>query len=231
MKYSAKEAADLKAALDSITPDHSKLSGICSTTHVHMLLKGHPVGTDNLQAHLTAQWPLYSGDLAYPLPGGLVAYYNNEYRGAAARREYMWNRNTSQYAELRWQLIEYLRAQCAAIILRRIADMLHGILNTVVEQRTYCAGICGVVDRAVLWPSSMHADRTDIHRTLKDLFEQWPEFSGSHTYPVCTVYQSTEDEARMQYVTESRAYSMWEGEYGAARMRLLQFMIEQTRPE
>lgn len=242
MKYSAKEAADLKAALDSITPDHRNLYGICSTTYVHMRRNGHSVGTligqSSLQAQLTAQWSLYSGDHMYPLPGGSFAYGLNASRadgGTAARREYMWNRHTSPYAELRWQLIEYLRAQCAAIIEdRRIADKLHHVLLRVQAKRLWADGICDNISSILMSdPNTNYSgkDRHYLRCLMDDLFKTWPEFSGSQSYPVCTVYQAYGGEPREQYITASSAHTMWEGEYGMARRRLLNFLIEQTRPE
>lgn len=244
MKYSAKAAADLKAALDSITPDYRDYAGLCAAVRRHLWtvygwseeVSGEIIcDVHTLQESLTAQWNQYSGDVLYPLPGEAVSYYKYDHAGAdrkIIREEYMWDRATSQYAELRWQLIEYLRAQCDKIIEdRRIADMLHGILNAVVEHHSNYSGICEVVCAQVVWPSILFADRTAILRTLKDLFEQWPEFSGRRAYPVCTVYRATGKEPHMQYCAAYVDGTMWKGEYGAARMRLLQFLIEQTRPE
>lgn len=75
-------------------------------------------------------------------------------------------------------------------------------------------------------------------RRLRDsLFEAWPEFSGSVCYPVpgngeCDhdeECEETEEEYRCrdaEYAYDT-ADNMWDGEYGARRMRLLQYMIDQ----
>lgn len=89
-------------------------------------------------------------------------------------------------------------------------------------------GICGIVDKRLVFRGH---GTTSCKALLDYLFEQWPEFSGRRNYPVCTVYMATGKEPHTQYCAAYVDRSMWEGEYGASRMRLLQFLIEQTRPE
>lgn len=231
MKYSA---------LDSITPDHRDYAGLCAAVKRHLRsVYGWSWSESirearNLQESLTTQWHEYSGDGAYPLPGKAVSYYKYDCdpHPTVVREVYMWDRATSPYAELRWQLIEYLRAQCAAIIEdRRIADKLHHVLLCVQDQRLDRDGICDNIRSILMAEGSSVKDRYDMRGLMDDLFKTWPEFSGSQSYPVCTVYQAYGGEPREQYITASNTFTMWEGEYGAARIRLLNFLIEQTRPE
>lgn len=53
-------------------------------------------------------------------------------------------------------------------------------------------------------------------------YKQWPEWSGCTTFPVpSTDSEYTEEEMYMEF-----RGSMWTGEYGAARLRLLDFLIK-----
>lgn len=227
MKYSAKAAADLKAALDSIQPDHMDYAGLCAAIRRHLrsmygwsddVSYGTITDVRTLQESLTARWHEYSGDVMYPLPGKAVSYYKYD--------------TFTRAAELRWQLIEYLRAQCAKIIEeRRIADKLHHVLLRVQDQRRGRDGICDNVSSIMMSDLAGWRDRPDLRCLMDNLFKTWPEFSGSQSYPVCTVYQAYGNEPREQYITALEAHTMWEGEYGAARMRLLDFLIERTKPE
>lgn len=56
----------------------------------------------------------------------------------------------------------------------------------------------------------------EIFHILKVLFKEWPEFSGSITWPV--------EKPLWSYNCE-----YWEGKYGEARMRLLDFMIDSLK--
>lgn len=49
------------------------------------------------------KWPKYSGRPTYPLPGQTLAFYS-EKRSPA----YMWDASTSEYARLRWELLEWM---------------------------------------------------------------------------------------------------------------------------
>lgn len=56
---------------------------------------------------------------------------------------------------------------------------------------------------------------------LKPYFRMWPEFSGAESFPI-KAPEGTRVDA-------SRAFDdlpLWEGEYGAARRRLLDFLID-----
>lgn len=59
-----------------------------------------------------------------------------------------------------------------------------------------------------------------MQRKVRELAKGWPEYSGDEVYPVpCEGMPS-----RSAYLTLPK----WEGEYGAARMRLLNYLIEMT---
>lgn len=60
-------------------------------------------------------------------------------------------------------------------------------------------------------------------KSLESLFQKWPEFSGCVTFPV--------PHPAHPEITPHDAYmettNLWVGEYGEARMRLLDFCIEE----
>lgn len=58
---------------------------------------------------------------------------------------------------------------------------------------------------------------------VRELFPMWPEFSGDDVYPVPGGGDA--------YDAASDADKLFEGEYGAARIRLLQFIIDTLTKE
>ena len=101
--------------------------------------------------------------------------------------------------------------------------ILHKILLNVrnqYEQGELQHGICGEVKLRL---PSIELIRKTIP-ALEMLFESWPEYSGSELYPVPSC--STELGAKEAF----RKLHLWyTGEYAAARLRLLDYLIEQTK--
>lgn len=59
---------------------------------------------------------------------------------------------------------------------------------------------------------------------MRTLFDEWPEYSGEREYPIPGGFRAYEK-------AQGRNGSMWgQDEYGAARRRLLQWLIERTAP-
>ena len=71
-----------------------------------------------------------------------------------------------------------------------------------------------------------YARRTSQER-LRTLFVQWPEFSGNLNYPVRAPYG---EDPESYYWNSKDSKGIWKGDYGAARIRLLDFLIERTKP-
>lgn len=117
---------------------------------------------------------------------------------------------------------------------RNIEAYLHSALISVKDRPVAEIGICTSVSR---WLSERGLSTTLCDNLLDWLFSQWPEFSGDANYPVCTWKPTnvgadpTTFIARRQYNMAATDRSMWLGEYGRARMRLLDFLIERTKPE
>ena len=63
------------------------------------------------------------------------------------------------------------------------------------------------------------------------LAAEWPAYSGFPSYPIRPApYITTYSGAREGFWAARRTKTLWVGEYGAARQRLLDFLIERTAP-
>ena len=81
-------------------------------------------------------------------------------------------------------------------------------------------GICYAVEAANDW--------NDDHRDqITEIAESWPEFSGYPSYPV-----PHPERGAIEGFNSSPINDFWNPDhpYGAARLRLLDFLIEQTDP-
>lgn len=73
-----------------------------------------------------------------------------------------------------------------------------------------------------------------VRMARHSIFESWPERSGSTGYPVCDPrYTNGPDSSHPRYMVEDAArfafkttWDKYEGEYGAARIRLLNHLID-----
>lgn len=84
-------------------------------------------------------------------------------------------------------------------------EMLHGNINKE-------TGIC--VNTEIIAEAALY-DTAGLDDLLLEAFRAWPEFSGDDNYPV-----PHSDGAMSGYWQ----LNLWVGEYGAARMRLLNFV-------
>lgn len=82
--------------------------------------------------------------------------------------------------------------------------------------------ICAAVDKLELDTFVPAADQ------LKPLFKRWPKYSGFEIYPVPSP-DSARTSFEMFYYAQDKD-ALWEGEYGALRMELLDFLIQETQP-
>ncbi len=66
---------------------------------------------------------------------------------------------------------------------------------------------------------------------VEELVAEWPEYSGFPSYPIRPAPCITAcGDAREGFWAARRTGALWVGEYGAARQRLLDFLIERTAP-
>lgn len=92
-------------------PDNWGAEGICALYQEYLLAENDP-DVDDARYYLEYEfqnWPKFSGEWQYPVPstdqftrqGAHVAF-------AEATPEQMWDRQNSEYAALRWELLEWL---------------------------------------------------------------------------------------------------------------------------
>lgn len=87
-------------------------------------------------------------------------------------------------------------------------------------------GICSNV-RTLLNMASPFDQTGEAIPYLRGLCKGWPEYSGEPFFPVpCAHYDPGTAYDEMRYTLPK-----WQGEYGAARLRLLDYLIEQTKPQ
>ena len=66
---------------------------------------------------------------------------------------------------------------------------------------------------------------------VEELAAEWPEYSGYASFPIRpTPYISAYADVCDGFWAARRTGALWLGEYGAARQRLLDFLIERTAP-
>lgn len=66
-----------------------------------------------------------------------------------------------------------------------------------------------------------------IWEEFDELAKRWPEYSGDYTFPVPHPTRTAE----AAYHDAQKRLAMWKGKYGAARLRLLNWCIEQLQPD
>lgn len=86
-------------------------------------------------------------------------------------------------------------------------------------------GICSAIFRRGSGNSVL---QDEAYVWLRLTFSKWPEFSGEVDYPISTDPRRPPDE---QYSLSSPAEMWATGDYAAARLRLLDFLVHQARTE
>lgn len=86
-------------------------------------------------------------------------------------------------------------------------------------------GLCYLLGRGAGFYGGVKQGFEDVAPHLRSMFEAWPEFTGMSGYPVPHPHFNPTDA-----FCEAEDY-MFAGEYGAARIRLLQFIIDTLTKE
>lgn len=111
-----------------------------------------------------------------------------------------------------------------------IAELLRKLRD---GTRTPDYGICGYIENTLF---EEFADGDDAFEVLEQyeqfwedtkrvLFPEWGEYSGDIVFPVSTFSEGYSPHE--QYVNACDDYTIWDGEYGEARLRLLDYLIEE----
>lgn len=87
----------------------------------------------------------------------------------------------------------------------------------------FVTGLCDILYNLMPGIAPLYADGSRHWEAKRAVFMQWPEFSGNPDYPVSHP-DYPGDPYRGFESTGGKGF--WTGEYGAARLRLLQFVID-----
>lgn len=99
--------------------------------------------------------------------------------------------------------------------------------STVKPYNSICAALDQLELDAYGRTASSNTEGTVAHQ-LKTLFERWPKYSGTETYPVPSPDSTRSADSMFYYALDMDG--MWTGPYGNLRKELLDFLIQETQP-
>ena len=107
---------------------------------------------------------------------------------------------------------------------------LHLLLLQVRDSVKYDS-ICFMLHNLHSKQSNTDYNWSGLENYVEELAAEWPEYSGYAAYPIRPAPCITAcGDAREGFWAARRTGALWVGEYGAARQRLLDFLIERTAP-
>lgn len=188
-------------------------------------------------------WPLHSGNPMYPVP--------SPYPGMDAVEVFMKPMEgvgfySGEYGALRLELLDWLINRLEGVVRVDPTTMGYYTPEAVRELRQSLTGIFRELGMG-------HETATDseepegwklgrqyslcgliqddmARRLMLDLAGHWPESSGDRQYPVPSPDRGRSAQTFYTHLVQARA-SMWDGEYGEARTRLLQWLDYQLGGE
>lgn len=185
------------------------------------------VEADDELSDYIKDWPEFSGCFAYPVPApaGFPCHGTDAdtARWAFYKIKPMWS---GEYGSSRIRLLNYLIRKLTAELegmpkpfkfaaSKRLGDGAYRDAIMLIELRDLKGRVAaGAAARGICWYVGDDA-------ALWELFHMWPEFSGRTSYPVKD--PSGEGDHMRAYHRPGR--QLWSGEYGSARIRLLNFCI------
>ena len=112
----------------------------------------------------------------------------------------------------------------------KLQATLHHLLLQLQDSTKYDS-ICFMLQDLHDRQSSTGYNFSGMPRYVEELVAEWPEYSGFPSYPIRPApYISAFVDVRDIFWIARRNKTLWVGEYGAARQRLLDFLIERTAP-
>ena len=129
----------------------------------------------------------------------------------------------------------------------KLQENLHHLLLQMRDSVKYDS-ICFMLQNLHSRQSNTDYNWSDLEAYVEELAAEWPEYSGFPSYPIKLAaewpaysslpfypirpapYITTYSGAREGFWAARRTGALWMGEYGAARQRLLDFLIERTAP-
>lgn len=214
----------LKRALNAVnTNTNHAYTGICDNVciEIHKDANNNNVdiyarrGAIKLLMTLMTQWPKYSGDAQYTVPGPKGEHPSTAYGNNINK----WDRST-EYGQLRYELLDYLIDRVDDIVKYHLihisaVKLRDKILKLKANKKStyFFAGMC----------QELRAPVPNSHLVM--VFKCWDEYSGNYVYPITGANFAFEKAARKGTFWDKRT------EYGKARFRLLDHMINATNEE
>ena len=107
---------------------------------------------------------------------------------------------------------------------------LHHLLLQMQDSTKYDS-ICYMLQNLYSRQSNTRYSSSGLPDYVEELAAEWPEYSGYASYPIWpSPYITTFVDVRDIFWIARRSKTLWVGKYGAARQRLLDFLIERTAP-
>ena len=108
------------------------------------------------------------------------------------------------------------------------AELLLEALKHLKGDSQKCGGICANVEDYIY--SEYKEDPSDVAKTIGEMAQKWPKWSGSLNYPVPVPEKLVKSNVHTSYWAFG-FLPKWQGEYGQLRMELLDFLIEELENE
>ena len=112
----------------------------------------------------------------------------------------------------------------------KLQATLHHLLLQLQDSTKYDS-ICFMLEDLHSRQSNTDYNWTGLANYVEELAAEWPEYSGYASYPIRPApHITTYADESYGFWEARRSETLWMGEYGAARQRLLDFLIERTAP-
>ena len=112
----------------------------------------------------------------------------------------------------------------------KLQENLHQLLLQLQDSTKYDS-ICFMLQDLHNRQSITGYNFSGLPRYVEELVAEWPEYSCFPSFPIRPApYISAYADVCDGFWAARRTKTLWVGEYGAARQRLLDFLIERTAP-
>ena len=209
----------MKAFLISLRNHKDKTSGICHHLAEHTKVPVYQICA-LVGKVLAEHWPLYSGDLEYPIPHSTLPP-NTAFTGTRWRSNNYWDRRTT-YGKNRYSALECLIEHSNELEEYLLLHKLWVDLRALKESPPLPDsddGICIIIDGDYAYPENWVSDKVN-----NILSRHWPLHSGNEVFPIpCPNYP---DDADAAYI---HSEGHWDAstEYGRNRFSALDCLIKQ----
>lgn len=114
-----------------------------------------------------------------------------------------------------FRLLDLVDTNDMRYVLDKLEQIVQGVEEDSLPLTRKCYGLCH------------NANLYLLHDAKHYLFESWDGWSGSYEYPVPDPYEDEEDSSGYAYETGAAEHGMYSGRYGALRLELATFIIQE----